>query len=143
MYEQLIYVSRAATGLDAKAAYDIIRVAHNRNSRDQLTGMLVFLDGYFLQVLEGRPHHLEACFERISADSRHTAIELRRRTPSAVLEFAGEWMALRHESGISDTTKLAFNYQAGYPKDTFDADKLLAFAHACKGDLYGDVYGDL
>lgn len=134
MFEQMIYVSRAMPDVGARGAYDIIRVAHNRNSRDQLTGMLVFLDGFFLQVLEGRAHHLQARFEVIAADLRHADIEVRRHIKSSELVFPGEWMGLCHDRSVATTTKLAFDYQIGYPKSAFDGDKLLAFALACYAD---------
>lgn len=60
--------------MDAPGVYDIIRVSHNRNSKHQLTGTLIFIDGYFLQVLEGHRHYLRERFAIIAADPRHTDV---------------------------------------------------------------------
>ena len=49
--------------------YDNIRVAHNRNSECNLTGALLFLDGYFVQVLEGEPLRVQERFAIIAADN--------------------------------------------------------------------------
>ena len=65
MYQRFVYVSQAAPGLGARDTYDIIRVATKRNSQLCLTGALLFLDGYFVQLLEGQPHQVQSRFDRI------------------------------------------------------------------------------
>ena len=131
MLEQLVYVSRATPNVDARSIYYIIRVAHNRNSMDQLTGALIFLDGYFLQVLEGNSHLLRARFEIIRADPRHTELSLRQTLFTQERAFPDEWMALRHGDAIDDGLKLDFDYAPGFPATHFDGEKLVEFASAC------------
>ena len=131
MFERVIYVSRATPGVDAGSVYDIIRVSHNRNSRFGLTGALIFLDGYFLQVLEGDGFQVRDRFSVIAADPRHTDVVLRQSARMPHLTFATEWMALRQGVDILQATKQAFGYAPGFPADRFDADKLAAFTLAC------------
>jgi len=131
MHERLVYVSRATHGIGARDAYDIIRVAHNRNSRLGLTGALIFLDGHFLQVLEGGAFNVRDRYARIAADPRHTQVGLRQSRRIPQLSFAGDWMALRHDDEVDHAARQAYDYSPGFPADRFDGDRLVAFALAC------------
>lgn len=131
MYERLVYVSRAAASVKAPDAYDIIRVSLNRNSRYGLTGALILIDGYFLQVLEGDTYQVRERFERIATDARHTDVELRQSARIPHLGFADEWMALRHDDEVTHAVRDAFGYAPGFPADRLDGDRLVAFALAC------------
>lgn len=131
MYEQLVYVSRAAPDVDARSAYDIIRVSHNRNSKHGLTGALILMDGHFLQVLEGHRHSLRERFEIIAADPRHTDVSLRQSIAKSERTFPDEWMALRHGDAVDERLKVDFGYVPGFPAAHFDGGKLVEFALAC------------
>lgn len=131
MFERLVYVSRAAPGIGARDCYDIIRQAHNRNSRDGLTGALLFLDGHFVQVLEGNRHRVRERFQVIAADPRHTAVDLRQSVATDLPLFPGDWMALRSEAEIDPAVKARFGYQPGLPAAQFDGDRVVAFVQAC------------
>ncbi len=85
MFQRLLYVSRATDDVNLRDVYDIIRIAHNRNANNGLTGGLLFLDGYFLQVLEGSPYAVEERYSRILADPRHTDVSLRLNESSSEL----------------------------------------------------------
>jgi hypothetical protein len=126
MFERLVYVSRAAQGISARDCYDIIRVAHNRNSQFGLTGALLFLDGYFIQVLEGDRFRMRERFETIAADRRHTDVDLRQRVSCDELLFTGDWMALRSDAEVDPALKARFGYQAGLPASTFSAARACA-----------------
>ena len=131
MFERIAYVSRALPSTGTREVYDIVRVANNRNAELGLTGALVFLDGYFLQVIEGLPGPLHERFTIIAADPRHTEVSVRLSTQITVLAFPETWMALRQGDAVLEATKRAFDYQPGFPTHEFDGDKLVAFALAC------------
>lgn len=131
MILQLIYVSRAAPGITERDAYDVIRTAHNRNSRHGLTGALILLDGHFLQVLEGERIALDLRFQAILADARHVDVQVRRRHEVEAPSFPGEWMALRHGEAIDAALRARYGYQPGFPAAAMDPDRLLDFARAC------------
>jgi Sensors of blue-light using FAD len=137
MYEQLVYVSRAMPEMAEHGLYDIIRVAHNRNSKFGLTGALIFVDGYFLQVLEGDHHDLHARLQIIQADPRHTDVSVRHLIPVNQRTFPEEWMALRHGNAVSDEIKRQFAYTAGFPAAQFDGETLVRFALACSQSFRG------
>ena len=49
--------------------------AGRRNQRLGITGRLVYLDGRFIQVLEGPPEGIDAAYDAILRDSRHASVE--------------------------------------------------------------------
>ena len=49
----------------------ILKIANEKNSKNNITGALLFNDGYFAQVLEGPMDAIEKLFERIQEDTRH------------------------------------------------------------------------
>ncbi|HPB31711.1 MAG TPA: BLUF domain-containing protein, partial [Candidatus Sumerlaeota bacterium] len=51
----LIYCSAAARPFSHKALTDLLGIARIHNARYGLTGMLLYSDGSFFQVLEGDP----------------------------------------------------------------------------------------
>jgi len=132
MLGRIVYVSRAAPALVTPDVHGIIRTAHARNAAEGLGGALVFLDGWFAQVLEGRPDRLEAAFARIRHDPRHDAITLRSRQPALCRLFPGEPMALRVCGDIDPGLRAAFDYRPGFPVESFPADALVEFvSRAC------------
>jgi hypothetical protein len=133
MFDRICYVSRAAAGVGAREVYDIIRSAHNRNGASGLTGALVFVDGCFVQVLEGERFRLDACFERIAADPRHEALELRSRCVADQRMFPGEWMALRQRGDIAAGVLDTAGYEPGLPAARFSGAQVEAFVRAACG----------
>lgn len=80
--QRLIYVSEiapAATIDLAETMRSILLRATRLNLRDDITGFLLCDGTRFVQVLEGPPAELEACFGRISRDPRHRALRVRLR----------------------------------------------------------------
>ena len=55
---------------------DLLTQARANNERRAITGMLLFKDGRFIQLLEGHEDQVQESFERIRKDERHTAVEL-------------------------------------------------------------------
>lgn len=71
---QLLYLSNAVKLLSESELKDILSIARHNNSLLEVTGMLVYQDGSFIQVLEGDKAHIELLFEKISKDARHNNI---------------------------------------------------------------------
>lgn len=131
MFDRIVYVSRAAPGVGPRDVYDIIRAAHNRNGVAGLTGGLLFLDGHFVQVLEGERHRLDERLARIVADPRHEALDLRLRATAEQRLFPGEWMALRQRADIDEALLAQHGYQPGLPGTRFDGASVEALVLAC------------
>ncbi len=77
MLYQLAYVSLSQRSLSQPLLSEILDVSQRNNARDEITGILMYHDKLFFQVLEGKRGAVEDCyFERISDDVRHTSLSL-------------------------------------------------------------------
>jgi Sensors of blue-light using FAD len=70
----LVYCSRAATGVDDAELQRIVATARRRNAQLGITGLLVFGSGIFFQWLEGPREQVTALMARLHADARHQNI---------------------------------------------------------------------
>lgn len=133
MLERIIYVSRAAPGIDSEAVHAIIREAHARNATAALTGALVFLDGWFVQLIEGPAAAARRVYAAILHDPRHQAVVLRARDRAFCRLFPGQVMALRTCACLDPALLDAFGYRPGFPVADFPADVLAEFlVRACR-----------
>jgi hypothetical protein len=73
---QLVYASLAVKPLSADDLRGLLVHARPRNAAAAITGMLLHVDGAFLQVLEGEPEPVDRLFISIAADYRHHRILL-------------------------------------------------------------------
>jgi hypothetical protein len=73
---QLCYASQATRELNRADLLDLLTEARQFNAAHDLTGLLLFQDGHFLQVLEGEPEQVRSLFQRIKKDPRHNQVEL-------------------------------------------------------------------
>lgn len=72
----LAYKSTATAAPSASDLDVLVSRARARNRSLDITGMLLFEDGHFLQTLEGPPDSLEALWSSIKHDGRHNHIEV-------------------------------------------------------------------
>ncbi len=87
---QLVYISTATQRHDEAALTKIMESASKKNEPDGLSGMLIYCDGNFMQVIEGEPEAVDATFARISNDLRHKEIVVVSRLPIDERSF-GQW----------------------------------------------------
>ncbi len=93
---RILYSSLASTGVDQRELEAILRVSRRNNEAAGLTGMLLhhpatsLYPATFLQVLEGEREVLEAAYDQIATDSRHTDLSLLSSQPSTSRQF-GSW----------------------------------------------------
>lgn len=78
MLRKIIYSSRATEPFRVDDLYAILRAARANNAAHQITGMLLFINGRFLQVLEGESGAVGEVFDRIAADAQHTDVRVLR-----------------------------------------------------------------
>jgi Sensors of blue-light using FAD len=75
MYE-LIYRSVARPNLNADDIAKILETARNFNSKNEITGCLLFHNNEFIQIIEGEKAKLLQLYDSIKNDKRHSSVLL-------------------------------------------------------------------
>ena len=87
---QLCYVSTAVRMMSGDDLTEILQTARRKNAERKITGMLVYKDMSFLQVLEGNRADIDEIFGTISEDPRHHRVTTLFEINIPQREF-GEW----------------------------------------------------
>ena len=113
---QIIYSSKSATPMQMDDLEDILESARESNTDAGITGALVYIDGFFLQILEGEARAVEALMARIAKDVRHETVSVlkqgnmttslfsdwRMAYVSATAEQVAEWAGLSRTTAVPD-----------------------------------------
>jgi len=85
--KQIVYISKATTGLERKDVEDILESARDKNQGLDITGFLLFNGKSFVQLLEGAPEDVSNLYGQIERDPRHegTVIILEHQVESRLL----------------------------------------------------------
>ncbi|MEM9483137.1 MAG: EAL domain-containing protein [Cyanobacteria bacterium P01_F01_bin.116] len=86
----LIYSSAATFPMQDADLIQLLEKSRENNSQTEITGMLLYENGSFFQILEGEPGAVDKLYERISQDDRHTKSVVIIREPIAKRAF-GKW----------------------------------------------------
>ena len=70
----IVYLSSAIVKFTEEELKVLLLQAREKNSALQLTGMLLYIEGNFIQVLEGDKEKVMQLFTTISLDPRHNGI---------------------------------------------------------------------
>jgi hypothetical protein len=89
----LIYASRATADFHEHEIPELLKQVRVANAKHEITGMLLYIGGSFLQVLEGQPAMVEAVFGKILQDKRHAQITLIAKESILEREFEGWTMS--------------------------------------------------
>jgi hypothetical protein len=81
MMFSVTYISFAIQPFNARELLDLLTVAREHNGKVAVTGMLLYKEGSFMQVLEGRGPTVNLLLTRIERDPRHREIKLILREP--------------------------------------------------------------
>lgn len=71
---QLVYLSSSLGQYSRSDLKDILATSRRNNTRANITGLLLYHDGYIIQFLEGEEASVNAVYERIARDPRHKGI---------------------------------------------------------------------
>lgn len=125
---QLIYVSKASIPLSHAGLRALIEVAAGFNASRGVTGLLLYANETFMQVLEGGVADVDAVMERILRDKRHHDINILAKSAVMAREF-GRWSMGLHEVGSEDIRSLpayAPFFEAGFNPEQIGAQPGLA-----------------
>lgn len=76
MFKYIAYVSRQSFILTDEDISNLLITCRTKNTRNEITGMLIYFDGTFVQFLEGPKENIEPLFATISKDKRHQDVIL-------------------------------------------------------------------
>ncbi len=124
----LIYASSATQKMSSDELMTILNKAREKNQSLDITGMLLYRDGNFLQVLEGDEEKVTRLYNTIAEDARHDGILKLSQRPISQREF-GDW-----KMGFVDLEQLKLEDVPGYSDylnasltaDTFEDNPSLA-----------------
>ena len=88
MLSKLIYASQAVKPFSERELAKLLVAARNHNAGHGLSGLLLYAQQSFLQILEGELDELTALYSRIATDPRHTRLRLLSSTPITTRKFA-------------------------------------------------------
>jgi hypothetical protein len=71
---RIIYLSTATHYLEKEEIDILLKQSRDYNSKNNITGVLLYIDGDFIQVLEGNKNVICFLFEKIKKDNRHKGI---------------------------------------------------------------------
>ena len=111
---QIVYSSIATKKILKSDLVIILRKARTNNRFSEVTGLLIYVDGHFLQILEGEKGKVHKVFSKISLDARHKDCQViyegdsdRRYFPRWEMAYASPSAnELSAWSGLHDTTSI-------------------------------------
>jgi len=92
---RLVYTSTAKKLMNERDLQGILRTARKNNALSGVTGLLIYHDGCFFQVLEGEADQIEACYKHIKKDTRHENCILMSNDEVVSRLFSKWWMSYR------------------------------------------------
>ena len=116
----LIYVSTATRLLNNEELLEILHASRRNNQAGLVTGLLLYKDGNFMQVLEGPEESVMEIFGKILKDTRHTDITVLTTDPIKERQFADWKMAFLN---LDDETAKQESAYSDFLFDDFTADK--------------------
>jgi hypothetical protein len=72
---QLVYVSESKYAFDIAELDALLEKANKRNKALDITGVLIYNRGTFIQLLEGRDGSVRNLFDIIKSDKRHGSVQ--------------------------------------------------------------------
>lgn len=106
--EQLIYVGSATHLLSEDELLEVLRQTRIKHEALGVSGLMVYSDGTFIQVLEGTPKILDTLYQQIEHDVRHRKCFVLLR--QAILQRAFEGWSM----GWRNTSEKDYREVAGY-----------------------------
>ena len=102
---ELIYHSVANENLQESDITDILNVARNFNSQNDITGCLLYHNERFIQILEGAEEVIRQLYASIEDDPRHNSVILVNMGEKAERMF-DSWSMAFHKLGQGESAAL-------------------------------------
>ena len=109
----LVYCSTATQAFGDQELAQLLDTSRTANEARDITGLLLYRDGEFVQILEGEEREVEALMARIATDPRHTDVRVLLREPLHERRFA-DW-TMGYQTLTAAEPRMADGY-----RDSFD-----------------------
>ena len=96
---QITYLSSATRAMFQDDLEDILKTARENNARLGITGMLLYGNKTFIQILEGEEDVVHKLVKTIKRDPRHTNFQIVKQKPIEQHEYADWSMGFKRVSG--------------------------------------------
>ena len=103
------YVSTEAVNFSDEALVDLLRNARRANADREVTGLLLYREGSFYQVLEGTESDVMATFDHIERDPRHKDVRVLFNGKTDTREFADWQMGFLNLNDVDINTLSGFS----------------------------------
>lgn len=132
---RLIYTSTMCEGVNVSNIEEIIDTARENNQPLNITGLLCFNRNYFLQCLEGSRADVNAVYQKILKDNRHTNVEMLDYIEIQDREF-GDWsMGYVPSSDITTSLNLKHSGTSEFNPYTMTGDAAYSLMRDLKSSL--------
>jgi hypothetical protein len=74
MFKYLAYVSRQSHVITDKDLKELLTKSRNNNSEIEVTGMLIYFHGSFIQYIEGKEENVDWLYNKIAKDKHHHSV---------------------------------------------------------------------
>ena len=102
---RIVYLSSATALMSNDELLSLLSQSRENNLRDQVTGLLLYSGGNFIQLLEGEAEAVGKVYARVERDARHHGC-MQMVDAQASERLFPEWaMGFRPESGLPEQQK--------------------------------------
>ncbi len=131
----IVYVSSAIQPFTQEELAELLQSSRKNNLAVGVTGMLLYKDGSFMQVLEGEQSSVQQVFNKISRDPRHRGVVVLLRQTIAARDFDDWSMGFRNLNspevrdleGYSEFLNVGLNDQIFFDEPAKSQKLLLTF----------------
>lgn len=99
---QLLYASSAVKLMSDEELLELWRVSRENNVPADISGLLLYRNGSFLQVMEGEETAVKALFSKILRDPRHKDVHVLAQGPAASRMFPDWSMGFKNISQYTE-----------------------------------------
>jgi hypothetical protein len=145
---QVTYVSRVSTPLSGEQLLALLLQCRTNNAKSDITGMLLYGNGTFLQTLEGDEGVIDPLMEHIWQDNRHEDIRLLSRRTIESRQYADWTMgfaqvtdaALQDVEGLKDFAAEDFTFEYLVGHEPIVTSLMDHFREPNYDQLIGEIY---
>lgn len=105
----VVYFSSATVEFSNQDLIELLKVCHRNNEAKQVTGMLLYKNGNFIQVLEGERAVVQSVYDQIGQDPRHKNLLRVLAQETDVRQFANWSMGFATTEALPESLQRNFS----------------------------------